>query len=352
MNAAPTFPTTLVDELWRVRRRWLVTGVAGFIGSHLLETLLALDQEVVGLDDLSTGSRANLEDVRARAGEKRWESFRFHHADIRSLEATREAARDVDVILHQAALGSVPRSIENPLETHSVNVLGTVNVLEAARHEGRPRVVYASSSAVYGDDSRLPKVEDRRGRPLSPYAASKVAGELAADAHAHSYGLEVLGLRYFNVFGPRQRPDGPYAAVVPRWIEAFIQDHPVVIYGDGRTSRDFCYVANTVQANLLAALTREPGAVGSVVNVAVGGRTSLTELFEKIRRRVARVVPRAGSRKPVHEPFRPGDVPHSEADISRAERLLGYRPSHDLERGLDETVAWFLEAVGTGSIGV
>ncbi|MGH7563528.1 MAG: SDR family oxidoreductase [Gemmatimonadota bacterium] len=351
MNALP-ISTRIAGEIQQVRRRWLVTGVAGFIGSHLLEALLALDQEVVGLDDLSTGSPANLENVRARVGEERWESFRFHHADIRSLDATREAAGGVDLILHQAALGSVPRSIKNPLETHSVNVLGTVNVVEAARREGRPRVVYASSSAVYGDDPRLPKVEDRRGRPLSPYAASKVAGELAAGSHARSYGLEVVGLRYFNVFGPRQRPDGPCAAVVPRWIDAFIQDRPVAIYGDGQSSRDFCYVANAVQANLLAALTREPGAIGSVMNVAAGRRTSLGELFEKIRRRVARVVPGAGNRKPVHEPFRPGDVPHSEADISRAAVLLGYRPSHDLETGLDETVAWFLEAVRAGSAGV
>ncbi|MGH7570432.1 MAG: SDR family oxidoreductase [Gemmatimonadota bacterium] len=347
-----TLPANLLDELGRLPRRWLVTGVAGFIGSHLLEALLALNQEVVGLDDLSTGSPANLEDVRARVGEERWGGFHFHHADIRSLDATREAARDVDVILHQAALGSVPRSMENPLETHSVNVLGTVNVLEAARRGGRPRVVYASSSSVYGDDPGLPKVEDRRGRPLSPYAASKVAGELAAAAHARSYGLEVVGLRYFNVFGPRQRPDGPYAAVVPRWIDAFLQDRPVVIFGDGQSSRDFCYVANAVQANLLAALTREPGAVGSVINVAVGRRTSLGELFEKIRRRVARAVPGAEDRKPEHAASRPGDVPHSEADISRAAQLLDYRPTHDLDRGLDETVAWFLEAVRAGSTGV
>ncbi len=250
--------------------------------------------------------------------------------------------REVDVVLHEAALGSVPRSIEKPIETHSVNVLGTVNVLEAARLSGQPRVVYASSSSVYGDDPRLPKVEEHRGRPLSPYAASKVAGESAADVYFQAYGLEVVGLRYFNVFGPRQRPDGPYAAVVPKWIGAFLEDRPVVIYGDGKSSRDFCYVANVVQANLLAALAPGLQGVGAVVNVAVGRRTTLLRLFEMIRRRVARTVPEAGNRDPVHESFRPGDVPHSEADISQAAGLFGFRPRHDLERGLDETVAWFV----------
>jgi UDP-N-acetylglucosamine 4-epimerase len=348
----PPLGEPLAGELRRARRRWLITGVAGFIGSHLLETLLVRDQEVVGLDDFSTGSRANLEDVRARVGEERWRSFRLRHADIRSLVACREAVHGAEVVLHQAALGSVPRSIEYPLETHSVNVLGTVNVLEAARLEGRPRIVYASSSAIYGDDAGLPKIEERRGRSLSPYAASKVAGELAAAAYRRAYGLEVVGLRYFNVFGPRQRPDGPYAAVIPRWIGAFIEGRPVTIYGDGETSRDFCYVANAVQANLLAALVPGPSALESVMNVAVGRRTTLRKLLEEIRARLARVVPEAANQQPVHAPFRPGDVRDSEADISRAERLLGYRPSHDLEAGLDETVSWFLRRRPGGVAGV
>lgn len=245
------------------------------------------------------------------------------------------------MVLHQAALGSGPRSLERPLETHAVNVLGTVQLLEAARRAAGPRFVYASSSSVYGDDPALPKVEERRGPPLSPWAASKVAGELAAGVYTRAFGLETVGLRYFNVYGPRQPPDGPYAAVVPRWIEALLEGHPVVVYGDGETSLDFCFVADAVVANLLAALGDREGLAGSVVNVAGGERASLNRLFELLRERISRVRPAAAGHEPVHEPFRSGEVKHSEADLTRAGRRLGYRPRYGLRRGLDETVAWF-----------
>jgi len=338
----PDLPEPIARALERPRR-WLVTGAAGFIGSHLVETLLLHDQEVVGLDDFSTGTRVNLEDVAARVGAERWGRFALQEGDIRSAEACRHAARGVDAILHQAALGSVPRSLEHPLETHAVNVLGTVQLLEAARRGSRPRFVYASSSSVYGDDPTLPKVEERLGRPLSPYAASKMAAELAAAVYTRAYDLETVGLRYFNVYGPRQRPDGPYAAVVPRWIEAFLNGNPVVVHGDGGTSRDFCFVSDAVLANLLAALGERDEIAGSAVNVAGGERSSLNRLFDLLRERISRERPEAGTRKPVHEPFRPGDVRHSEADLARARRVLGFQPRYDLRRGLDETVAWFVD---------
>lgn len=332
-----------IAEALHSSRRWLVTGAAGFIGSHLVETLLLHDQDVVGLDDFSTGTPVNLEDVAARIGADRWRRFVMLEGDIRSAEACRQAVEGVKVVLHQAALGSVPRSLEHPLETHAVNVLGTVRLLEAARQGSRPRFVYASSSSVYGDDPALPKLEERRGSPLSPYAASKMAAELVAGVYARAYGLETVGLRYFNVYGPRQRPEGAYAAVVPHWIEAFLDGRPVVVYGDGETSRDFCFVADAVLANLLAALGDREEIAGSAVNVAGGERSSLNRLFDLLRERISRERPEAANREPVHEPFRPGDVRHSEADLTRARRVLGFEPRYDLRRGLDETVAWFLD---------
>jgi UDP-N-acetylglucosamine 4-epimerase len=322
-------------------KAWLVTGVAGFIGSNLLEALLRLDQRVVGLDNYITGSRHNLEQVRELIGPDKWKNFRQMDGDIRDPDVCRRATQGVNYVLHQAALGSVPRSIANPVDSHASNVTGFLNVLLAARDNGTKRVVYASSSSVYGDHPALPKVEDKIGRCLSPYAATKRANELYAEVFAKCYGLEIVGLRYFNVFGPRQDPDGPYAAVIPKWIAAMMRNEPVHIYGDGETTRDFCYVANAVQANLLAATAQKPGAINQIYNVAVCARTSLNQLFGMLRNQLLPDYPHLKDCRPVYGDFRPGDVRHSEADISKAERLLGYQPSHTVQQGLSEALAWY-----------
>ncbi len=320
---------------------WLVTGAAGFIGSHLLEALLALDQPVVGLDNFSTGKRENLQLVRQSAGESRWRRLRFIEGDIRSPETCREACRGVRIVLHQAALGSVPRSIDDPLASHASNVTGFLNMLLAARDSGVQRFVYAASSAVYGDSPELPKVEARIGRPLSPYAATKLMNELYAEVFARCYAIEAIGLRYFNVFGPRQDPEGAYAAVIPRWIAALIRGEPIFINGDGETARDFCYVDNAVQANLLAATTQQPEALNQVYNVAVNERTSLNELFLMIRGALEPLHPRAGAIEATHRDFRAGDVRVSQADIGKAQTLLGYRPAWRVRQGLERTVRWY-----------
>jgi UDP-N-acetylglucosamine 4-epimerase len=328
----------IATALRRSPRRWLVTGVAGFIGSNLLETLLGLGQQVVGLDDLSTGRRENLELVRAAVGGDAWSRCRFIEGDIRSLDVCREAAEGVDYVLHQAALGSVPRSIARPIDTNAVNVDGFLNVLVAARDAKVRQLVYASSSSVYGDHPALPKVEEQTGRPLSPYAITKAANELYADVFGRQYGMRIAGLRYFNVFGPRQDPDGPYAAVIPRWIDALIAGETSTIYGDGETSRDFCYVANAVQANLLAATAEGDDAVGQVYNVAYGERTTLNELYRLLTEAVAARTGRSSARKPTYEDFRAGDIRHSLADTGKITRLLGYAPSHSVREGIEHTV--------------
>jgi UDP-N-acetylglucosamine 4-epimerase len=323
-------------------KNWLVTGAAGFIGSNLLEELLKLDQRVTALDNFATGKRRNLEEVRSLVGEERWRRCTFIEGDIRDGAVCREACRGADYVLHQAALGSVPRSIADPATSNEVNVSGTLNILVAARDNGVKRLVYASSSSVYGDSPALPKVEDVTGRPLSPYAVTKCVNELYAGVFAATYGLETIGLRYFNVFGPRQDPNGPYAAVIPLWIAAMLKGDQVYINGTGETSRDFCFVANTVQANLLAAVADRPEAMNQVYNVAVSARTSLNELCEALR---ARLVPhRSALRdfKPEYRDFRPGDVMHSLADIGKVGQLLGYRPTHSLVQGLDEALPWYL----------
>lgn len=334
-------PTTLAEELRRRPRTWLVTGAAGFIGSHLLEALLRLEQRVVGLDNFATGKRANLEQVRARLSPEQWARFNFIEGDLCDLGACRRACAGVELVLHQAALGSVPRSIESPLETHAANVTGFIHMLVAARDAGVRRFVYASSSAVYGDSPELPKTEERIGRPLSPYAASKRINEIYAETFARVYGLETIALRYFNVFGPRQDPHGPYAAVIPQWIAALLQRRPVFIYGDGETSRDFCPVENVIQANLLAATTPRAEALNQSFNIALGRRTTLNDLFALIQTALRRRNPALPETQPVYRDFRPGDVRHSLADISKARRLLGYEPSCDVAEGLERALDWY-----------
>lgn len=338
---------SMEERLRREPRRWLVTGCAGFIGSHLTEFLLRCGQEVAGLDNFATGHRANLEDVREAVGEAAWRRFRFIEGDIRDVATCRDAVQGTDVILHQAALGSVPRSVEDPASTHGANVDGFFNLLLAAKEAEVGRFVYASSSSVYGDDPCLPKSEERIGRPLSPYAASKCANELYAEAFSRCYGIETVGLRYFNVFGARQDPDGPYAAVIPRWIGEMLAHRPVIIYGDGETTRDFCYIANAVQANLLAATTRKREALNRVYNVAVGERTSLNALFSILRSLLAERFPAIASMQAEYRDFRPGDIRHSLADIAQARGLLGYEPTHTVLAGLREALPWYLGRLGS-----
>lgn len=334
------------DRLTVKPRRWLITGVAGFIGSNLLETLLALGQSVVGLDNMATGHQANLDQVRDITGPESWGRFRFIRGDVSSPEVCGDAVAGVDVILHQAALGSVPRSVANPLESNAANITGTLSLLEAARNAGVRRFVYASSSAVYGDSEQLPKREEDLGRPLSPYAVTKLCDELYAQVFGHLHGLETIGLRYFNVFGPRQDPEGAYAAVIPKWIAAMIRGGEVRINGTGETSRDFCYVRNVVQANLLAAVVEDEAAFGQAYNVADGNRTSLNELFDLLGTRLLPRHPRLATLEPVRGPFRTGDVLHSLADIGKALSVLGYEPSHDIEHGLDEALPWYEAHLG------
>ena len=324
-----------------LRRRWLVTGAAGFIGSHLIETLLAGGQDVVSLDNLSTGYRSNLESVRAAVGEEAWRRHRFMEADIVDPAACAEACAGVDYVLHQAALGSVPRSIVDPQGTHAANATGFLNMLVAARDAKAARFVYAASSSTYGDHPGLPKVEDMIGRPLSPYAVTKYLNELYADVFGRCYGMASIGLRYFNVFGARQDPEGPYAAVIPRWAQAMLAGEPCVINGDGETSRDFCFVGNAVQANLRAALTDNAAALNEVYNVAVGGRTTLNELHRLLGESLVAIGAVSEVAPAIHREFRAGDVRHSQADIGKAQRLLGYLPTHDLRAGLAEAVGWY-----------
>lgn len=327
-------------ELIAAPRTWLVTGVAGFIGSHLLEELLELGQRVIGIDDFVTGQRRNLDEVSRKIPSKKWAGFTFLEGDILDPVLCRQACDGVDYVLHQAALGSVPRSIDDPVRTNEVNVTGFLNMLVAARDSKVQRFVYASSSSVYGDASNAVNAETSGGRPLSPYAATKVINELYAGVFARSYGLKTIGLRYFNVFGPRQDPAGPYAAVIPKWLNAMQNNEPVHIYGNGSTSRDFCYVANIVQANLLSARSPKAEVIDRFLNIANGSRTSLNELFAMLQRRLAICCPHVTQRRPEYLPFRPGDILHSQADISLAQNLLGYAPTHDVEQGLDLTLQW------------
>jgi len=327
-------------------KKWLVTGVAGFIGSNLLEELLDLDQTVVGLDNFSTGKKQNLEEVKEKVGDVKWKRFRFLEADIRNLDDCLNACDGINYILHQAALGSVPRSIDDPIRTNQSNIDGFLNILVAAKDSKVTKFVYAASSSTYGDHQELPKIEDRIGRPLSPYAVTKYVNELYADVFSKIYGIETIGLRYFNVFGKRQDPNGAYAAVMPKWFSALIKGQDVYINGDGETSRDFCYIDNCVQANLLSACTSNKNAVNQVYNVAYGARTTLNELYSYIRDRVAGFYPESKNIKPTYRDFRPGDVRHSLADISKAKTLLGYEPQYSVQAGLDTAAKWYMKHLG------
>ncbi len=336
-------------ELGKDPKKWLVTGVAGFIGSNLLEALLELDQSVVGMDNFITGYPHNLEDVKSTVGPERWGKFEFIQGDVRSPDDCRRACSGVDYVLHQAALGSVPRSIDDPIETNSCNVDGFLQMLVAAMEARVKRFVFASSSSVYGDSEKLPKVEDEIGAVLSPYAASKLANEIYAGAFSKVYDhLRWIGLRYFNVFGKRQDPNGAYAAVIPRWIDALIGRKTPVINGDGETSRDFCYVKDVIQGNILAALCNSAEALGRVYNIACGSRTTLSELLGLIRDSLSPHMPGVDGIEPEYGPFRKGDVRHSLADISRAGEVLGYEPQYSVAAGIAESVPWYVQTAGGG----
>ncbi len=337
--------TELQAELKSAPKNWLVTGAAGFIGSNLAEALLKLHQHVVGLDNFSTGKPSNLQQIRNRIPEHQWRNFDFREGSVDDFQTCQRACVGVDFVFHEAALGSVPGSIVNPAGAHAANVTGFLNMLLAARDAKVKRFVYASSSAVYGDDPQLPKVEEKIGNSLSPYAATKLMDEIYAGVFCRVYGIESIGLRYFNVFGPRQDPEGAYAAVIPKWIASLLKREPVYINGDGETSRDFCYVEDVVQANLLAA-TVKLDAVNHVYNVALGQRTTLNELFRFLQAAVRHINPSTPEQKPVYREFRPGDIRHSLASIDKARARLRYEPAFSVAKGLDLAMGWYRQVVG------
>lgn len=324
-------------------KKWLITGVAGFIGSNLLECLLKLNQQVIGLDNFCTGYQANLDDVRSLVSSAQWSNFKFYEGDIRDIDDCMIACHGVDYVLHQAALGSVPRSIENPIITNQANIDGFLNMLVAARDANVSQFVYAASSSTYGDHPDLPKQEGRIGKPLSPYAVTKLVNELYAQVFASTYGFQSVGLRYFNVFGERQNPNGAYAAVIPRWIHSMLNQEEICINGDGDTSRDFTYVENIVQLNLLAATNLNAAANNQIFNGAASGQTSLRQLHERLSHLIVAKDPKIRIHKPLYREFRAGDVRHSLADISKAMNLLGYAPTHQVVDGLTASVDWYLK---------
>jgi UDP-N-acetylglucosamine 4-epimerase len=324
-------------------KRWLITGVAGFIGSNLLESLLKLDQEVVGLDNFATGHQSNLDEVRLLVSSDQWAKFSFIKGDIKSLQDCKKACVDIHYVLHQAALGSVPRSLRDPIATNDTNISGYLNMLFASKEASVESFTYAASSSTYGDHPTLPKVEETIGRPLSPYAVTKYVNELSASVFSESYGFDSIGLRYFNVFGPRQDPDGAYAAVIPKWTAAMIKGEVVYVNGDGETSRDFCFIDNAVQANILAAMAGK-SAKNEVYNVAVGDRTSLNELYSAIQDSLTKNGQRYAG-LPAYRDFRPGDVRHSQADISKAKTRLGYSPMHDIKAGINKAMPWYVKNI-------
>lgn len=334
------------QQLGDSQKTWLITGVAGFIGSNLLENLLVLGQKVVGLDNFSTGYQHNIDqaiqDANDASGKDLSSNFKFIRGDISKLNDCREACKDIDYVLHQAALGSIPRSIEDPIDTNKVNISGFLNMLVASQEAGVRRFVYAASSSSYGDHPSLPKVEDEIGSPLSPYAVTKVVNELYAGVFSKTYGFKTIGLRYFNIFGKRQDPKGAYAAVIPRWIAAILNKDEVYINGDGETSRDFCYIDNAVQMNLLAATANNNEAIDQVYNVALNFRTSLNELYKMIESRLILSTPGLEKGKPIYRDFRQGDIRHSQANIDKAKALLGYEPEYLVSDGIDQSVAWYV----------
>lgn len=338
---SPILTPDLCERLAERKARWLVTGAAGFIGSNLVEALLQNGQQVVALDNFATGHQRNFDEIARKLPEAFESCFRFIQADIRDREACLEAVDGVEIVLHQAALGSVPRSITDPLTSHDVNITGFLNILDASRRANVERFIYAASSSTYGDNAELPKREERIGNPLSPYAATKLADEIYAAVYARTYGFKATGLRYFNVFGPRQDPDGAYAAVIPKWTAAMIGGETVTINGDGQTSRDFCYVANAVQANLRAALAPDD-VQGEVFNVAVGERTSLLDLFAMLSEALKRHQVHY-SLAPALGEFRAGDIRHSLADIGKARQLLGYSPTHRIDEGIEAAMPWYVD---------
>lgn len=332
---------TVCEQLQQVPKTWLITGVAGFIGSNLLETLLKLNQNVVGLDNFATGHQHNLDEVQSLVKPEQWANFKFYEGDIRNFEDCQTACAGVDYVLHQAALGSVPRSIADPITTNAANITGFLNMLTAARDAKVISFTYAASSSTYGDHPALPKVEENIGKPLSPYAVTKYVNELYAEVFARTYGFKAIGLRYFNVFGKRQDPNGAYAAVIPKWTAAMIADDDVFINGDGETSRDFCFIENTVQANILAATTQNDEAKNQVYNVAVGDRTTLNDLFNTIKA----ALNENGvtyTKEPVYRDFRAGDVRHSQASINKIKTLLNYEPTKKINQGIELAMDWYV----------
>ena len=332
-------------ELQKNPKRWLVTGVAGFIGSNLVETLLKLGQEVVGLDNFATGHRYNLRHIESSVSINEWKNFTFIEGDIRDYDRCLTSAKDVDIILHQAALGSVPRSIDDPLKTNHANLTGFLNMLTAAKENGVKRFVYASSSSVYGDSKELPKVEERTGNLLSPYAVTKYVNELYAGVFQKCYGTETIGLRYFNVFGKRQDPNGAYAAVMPKWIAQTLNDEDIYINGDGETSRDFTYIDNVVQANILSGTTNNEEAFGEAFNTAIGGRETLNNLYKAITDGLRSQLPELEIKDPIYRDFRAGDIRHSNANIDKMKTILGYIPTHSLEEGLKASIFWYINDI-------
>lgn len=333
---------TALGECHTNPKTWLVTGVAGFIGSNLLEALLGLDQVVIGLDNFATGHWRNLNEVKSSVSPEQWAKFKFIEGSIENIDACCEAVNGVDYVLHHAAIGSVPASIDDPIASNSVNVSGSLNMLVASRDAGVKRFVYAASSSTYGDKPGLPKVEDDIGQPLSPYAVTKYVNELYADVFSRCYGFKTIGLRYFNIFGPRQDPEGAYAAVIPKWVSSMILDKPVYVNGDGEQTRDFCHVENVVQANILAATCGSTSAVNEVYNIAYGEKISLNELYGEIRGLLLPLFPHLSGARPIYREARPGDILHSHADIAKARNLLGFNPQLDVHEGLKTSMDWYV----------